>query len=258
MKQITIFLLQALFFYPCLFAQNTGHSELDYINYMTEPNAPKVVGSGKPVTERREIAASFDAVTVGNGMQLFIVPGEAKTIEVVAQAALLPLIRSEVADNKLTVCLTASLETSKGIKLYVPIGSLSKIEVKEGSYLFLPEQIKMDSLKMLLQSGATADCAVFSKTFSCKVMGGSTLKLSGKVPGSATIAVLGGSELKGKNFECSDCAVTVLGASKCRLTAQRTLNARVENESKLHYNGHPKKVQKATKLNGKIRRRVWF
>ena len=253
---MTIFFLQAFFLYPCLYAQSARQSEQDYINYTTDPDAPKVVGSGEPVAERREITVPFNAVTVGNGMQLFIVSGEAKSIEVVAQAEILPLIRSDVADNRLTVGLTASLETSKGIKIYVSVGNLSEIKVKEGGYLFLPEQVEMDSLKMLLQSGASADCAVFSKTFSCTVMGGSTLRLSGKVPDSAIIAVLGGSELKGKNFKCLDCDVTVLGASKCWITAQQTLKARVENESKLLYYGYPKTVQKMTKLNGRISHRV--
>lgn len=236
-------------------AQQSVDNELNYINYMTNPNGDKVIGSGESIEHIRKMDVDFDEIIVGNGMQLFIVPNDGQDLKILAQENILPLIHSEVIDNKLIVRLSASLETTKGIKLYVPIGKLSKINVKEGGYLNFPEQIKVDKLDLLLQSGSISDCHVMAKNFSCIVMGGSELNLAGKVSELADFFVKGGSVLKGKKFESTNCDMTVLGASKCKLKVTDLLNARVENQSTFVYSGKPKIGKKTTKLNGKIKRR---
>ena len=245
---------------PCsnTFAQQPDLDELNHINYITDPSKPKVIGSGDVVEETRKIDMSFGELTVGNGMQLYIIPDSSNNILIAAQAAILSLVSSEVTDSSLTIRLTASLETYKGIKLYVPIGRLSKITIKEGGYLHFPSTISaVDKLNLLLQSGALADCNINSGDFSCTVMGGATLNLDGNAKKTAQIAVKGGSVLNGKKFKCTRCNVTVLGASKCTLSVQEVLNARVENESSLVYFGNPKIESKTTKLNGKIRHKVF-
>ena len=242
-----------------LFSFNlNAQSPHDYINYMTDPTHSKEVGEGEPIKETREIDANFTEVIVGNGIQLFITPNQDENVKIVAQKNLLPLISSETDDDKLTVRLSASLETTKGIKLYVPINNISKINIKEGGYLSYSNDVIVNHLELLIQSGAEADTNINANNFSCMVMGGSVLNLEGKVSEKADIFVKGGSVLQGKKFECAECDMTVLGASKCKLKVTNTLNARVENESRLVYSGKPNTVEKTVKLNGKIRSSFLF
>ena len=140
----------------------------------------------------------------------------------------------------------------------MPIGRLSRITIKEGGYLNFPSIIAaVDKLDLLLQSGAVADCNINSGDFGCTVMGGATLNLDDTANKTAQIAVKGGSVLNGKKFNCTRCNVTVLGASKCTLSVKEVLSARVENESSLFYAGNPKIESKSTKLNGKIRHKIF-
>lgn len=230
----------------------------DYINYMTDPTHYKEVGEGQPVEDIREIAANFTEVVVGNGIQLFITSNEDKNVKIVAQKNLLPLISSEISDNSLTVKLSNSLETSKGIKIYVPMNDISKINIKEGGYMHYSNGEIVNHLELLIQSGAVADANLNVNNFSCTVMGGSVLNLEGKVSENADIFVKGGSVLKGKKFECTACNTTVLGASRCKIKVTDALSARVENQSHFVYSGKPKNVKKTTKLNGKIRNSFLF
>lgn len=236
-------------------AQFSQDRNFDYIKYMIDPAGDSVLGTGDPIAEARTIEFSYDEIIVGNGIQVFVQEGTNTNIKIAAQENILPLVLSENLDNKLVVRLSASLETDKGIKLYLPIGSLHKINVKEGAYLHIPKAVSATNLKLLIQSGSIADCYLNLEQFSCTVMGGSELHIEGKVTGKADIFVKGGSILKGKLFESAYADVIVLGASKCSLKVNDLLDARVENESKLVYHGNPKIGIKSTKLNGKIKRR---
>ena len=164
-----------------LSGQVLKQNELDYINYMTDPTHAKVMGSGEVVDEIRAIETSIEEIIVGNGIQLFLTQGNEPNIKVVAQRNALPLISTEVKDKKLIVGLSASLETSKGIKLYVSLGSIASINIKQGSYLNIPNELNFNKLDLLVQSGALADCHVLADNFFCTVMGGSVLNLTGKV-----------------------------------------------------------------------------
>lgn len=258
MKNVAIVLFLVCLSYSCILAQKIDLEDQNHINYITDPSKPKTIGSGDPAEVLREADMSFEELVVGNGMQLYITSDNTPGILIAAQEALLPLISSEVSDKRLTLRLTASLETFRGIKVYVPIGKLAKITVKEGAYLHFPSIIsKLNNIEILLQSGAFGDCDLNTEQLNCTVMGGATLNLSGSVHKHADITVLGGSVLNGKSFKCSSCNVTVLGASKCKLKVTELLNARVENESSFVYIGNPHVETSTTKLNGKIKHRAF-
>lgn len=208
-------LIAAFLVSASLLAQNK-QDNLDYINYMTDPRDPKVIGQGKVMEEIRPIEMPFVEIVVGNGMKLHIIPGDEKEIKILAQENILHLVSSEVSDGKLVVRLTASLETYAGIRIEVPVGHLRKLHIQEGSYLNLPAESRFDSLDLLVQSGAFAECQVELEHFTCTVMGGSTLVLSGKSTGKARLSVKGGSQLIGKKFSCTEGQITVLGASQMR------------------------------------------
>jgi len=253
MKYLSLFLICTFFFASKnVHAQGLYERDFSYINYMTDPDDAKVIGEGTAIQEKRAINSSFDELIVGNGMQAFITSDDTKEIQVVAQENVLPLISSEVVDNKLIFRLTASMETNEGIKLYIPIGEIAKINIKEGGYLYFNDSVV--DIDLLLQSGSTADCNIVSKNFSCTVMGGSRLNLEGDVSEAADIFVKGGSVLKGKKFECTKGNITALGASKCSLKVTEFLDARVENYSTLKYAGSPEISNKKTHTKGKIRR----
>ncbi|MEO1629090.1 MAG: DUF2807 domain-containing protein, partial [Bacteroidota bacterium] len=156
MKYLSSITICLLFFGSALQAQlNTkNQNELDHINYMTNPDQPKVTGTGEPVEEIRQLNAPYQKLILGNGIQVFVTKEASKELRLVAQKELLPLINTTVKDATLIVRLDGSLETYKGIKLYLPLGELSNINVKQGSYLSLDAQI--DQLDLLIQSGAIA------------------------------------------------------------------------------------------------------
>lgn len=234
------------------FNVNAQNRDANFINYMTSPKDPKVIGKGDAVEELRTFDAVIETVIVGNGIQLAISLGEDEGLKVVAQNNILPLVKSEVKEGVLVIRLTASLETRKGIKVYLSKSQLSTIMIQQGGILSNEETLDFDNLTLLLQSGAFANCKINVDSFNCTVMGGSTLNLKGSSQKFSTLLVQGGSNLNGEYFECSDCKTIVLGASKCKLRVSNSIDARVENESLLTYTGTPTSIKKSTSLNGQI------
>ncbi|MDX2068686.1 MAG: DUF2807 domain-containing protein [Haliscomenobacter sp.] len=234
---------------------NAQDRDANYINYMTSPQAPKVVGKGDAVEELRTFNDSFKTVIVGNGIQLAIFSGEDQNMKVVAQNNILPLVKSEIIQGTLVIRLAESLETHQGIKVYLPKNQLSTISIQQGGSLAIQEPIEFDKLTLLLASGAFADCKINVDSFSCTVMGGSILNMSGKARTLSSLVVQGGSTLNGENFECLDCKTIILGASKCKMKVVKSMDARVENESVFTYIGNPTTIKKSTSLNGQIRQK---
>lgn len=226
--------------------------DANFINYMTSPRDPKVIGKGDVGEELRIFNDSFKTVIVGNGIQLDIFSGEAQNMKVVAQNNILPLVKSEIIQGALIIRLAESLETHKGIKVYLPKNQLSSISIQQGGVLSIQEPIEFENLTLFLASGAFANCKINVDSLSCTVMGGSTLNLDGSSRKFSTLVVQGGSNLDGEYFECSDCKTIVLGASKCKLKVLNAIDARVENESLLIYSGTPASIKKSTSLNGQI------
>lgn len=224
------------------------------INYSLSSQDEIVVGEGEPIIEKRTINYRFNELIVGNGIQAYISSDATNEIQVVAQKDILPLISTEIVANKLVVSISGALQTTKGIKVYVPMGELAEITMKEGSYLYLEDE-KIANLTLNLQSGSIANCDIIAQHFDCTVMGGSSLSIEGQVIGDADILVKGGSILKGSNLVCNTTNVTVLGASKCDLNVEKSLSMQVENYSTFKYKGNPVILKKTTTGKSKIKHR---
>ena len=241
--------------FALLFMLSTNlHAQKIYkgvIDYMTDPRDKKEIGKGDVVTEVRALKGEINEVVVGNGMQLILTNDTGSSFNIVAQENLLPLVTSIISENKLTFKLSASLLTTSGINIYVPLGAINKVLIKEGAYFEADSSLTMSNFNLTLESGSVGYCGLNLGQFTCLVNSGSNLTLEG-IAGNSDIFVKGGSIMDGLNFASQDCKVRVLGASECSLKVENALVASVENESNLYYTGHPKKVRKSTDLNGQI------
>ncbi len=255
MKNTTLGILAIVLLSPYLHGQTPIHNR-NYINYMTDPTHYKEKGKGELTTEVRSLNADINEIVVGNGIQVYIIPGAKPSFTMEAQENLLPLISSEQVGQKLVLRLTASLETTRGIKFYIPIGSINKFRVKEGAALKMDSTLRMPFLDIALDSGAYGDCMIDADKFTCLVAAGSELILDGTA-NNLDLFVKGGSTLYGKLLKAQNCNATVLGASECSIQVEDTLKARVENESNLYYFGKPKRINEITKLNGKIEQKAF-
>lgn len=225
------------------------------IRYMTEPRDPMETGRGAVVQEPRDVPTdSIYEVVVGNGIQLHLVSDSAAGVVLAAQPNILPLVATTLNGHRLTVRLTAGLETPIGIVVNMPLGALNKIHLKEGAHLSADMRLQKAQLELFFESGSEGACALQTNQLRCTVMGGSQVQLSG-MAAAARFAVKGGSILKASKLETISADITVLGASECTAAVEKALKARVENESRLTYFGMPPTLETHTDLNGKIRAR---
>lgn len=225
------------------------------IRYMTDPRDPMETGRGAVVQELRDFPAdSIFEVVVGNGIQLHLVAQPAAGVVVAAQQNILPLVATTLKGHRLTVRLTAGLETAVGIVVNMPLGALNKIHLKEGAHLSADMSLQKEQLELFFESGSEGACALQMNQLRCTVMGGSQVRLSGTAA-EVRLAVKGGSTLLASKLETQRADVVVLGASECTAAVEKALKARVENESRLTYYGMPPTLETHTDFNGKIRAR---
>lgn len=226
----------------------------NHLRYTVDPGLPLEVGKGAVLAEPRPLEGELTEIVVGNGIQLYLTREPASGLIVEAQPNILPLVQTLQSGNQLIVRLSAGLETSEGVKIKIALGHLQKIHLKEGAYFEADSTLVMDELVLFFESGSQGKCDLNVQRFSGTVMGGSFVRLNGAVA-NGTIKVVGGSELAAEKLQLQAVGITVLGASSCVLSVEKSLQARVENESRLSYYGNPEQVATDTKLNGKIVRR---
>ena len=87
---------------------------------------PAPCGSGVAKTETREVA-QFSEIEVGSAIQLDVTVGEPTSLVVTADDNVLPLVRTEVAGDRLKIYLDTSLSTNIGVQVKASTPALKSL-----------------------------------------------------------------------------------------------------------------------------------
>jgi hypothetical protein len=181
-------------------------------------NAPYTAGSGKVVTESRDLA-SFHGVSVSRGLTVHVLRGLAASVRVTADDNLLPQITTSVADGRLTVTVEGAIQTHSQL---------------------LVEATTSEALDMLSAvSGTTVEVAdLDAGSIAVTVSSGSTLKASGKAT-LMSLTVASGSTANLRDVQAVTAHVNLDSGSTAFVTVSSLVDGTCKSGSTLHVLGHP-------------------
>lgn len=179
-----------------------------------------IKGSGNLKTETRNVSG-FKKVEAQNAMNVVIDAGKEFSMQIEADDNLLPLIKSEVSGDKLTISIKESISSSRKPTIKISMPELVALDVS-GASSGEVSNVKTDSLEL-------------------DASGASQIKIVGEANKLKSDAS-GASGIDAERLKVTDADVKASGASNSTVTVANELKADASGASTIYYTGEPKTV----------------
>ncbi len=148
-------------------------------------------GQGDIQTEPRTVAA-FTRVEVGDGIRAIITDGATATVQVKAQANILPLVATQVADGTLRVRATEGYHTDVAVEVDITVPDISYVSLLGGSHAEVTAG-DIQTLQVVLSGGSNVTATGTTEGLSLQASGGSRADLGTLLATNVTLDLSGGS-----------------------------------------------------------------
>ena len=211
-------------------------------------------GNGNVVTEERSVSADFTEVKASAGIDVFLSEGNTNKIVVEADENLLPLIKTEVKDGKLTISTTGNIGFYKSKKVYVTYKELTAITASSGAEIIGNSVIRSERLSLNSSSGAEIKIEVFSKELVAKTSSGADIEIKGKAS-SFNVQASSGSELDAEKLQTINCIAKASSGAKINVNVKENLETTVSSGADINYYGDPISVNSNKSSSGSVRKK---
>jgi hypothetical protein len=207
-----------------------------------------VRGSGKVITQDQNVSG-FNAVTLSGIGTLVISTGDKEALTIEGEDNIVPLIKREVRDNRLTIGLTEgnkSISTTKSLRFDLTVKNLNDVTLA-GSGDVQGAVPHADQLKLVVSgSGSISLETVDTNNLNVTVSGSGDIKAAGKSP-SQSISISGSGNYEAKSLESKQAQVQVGGSGSATVKVSDKLDATVNGSGSVNYIGSPQVNQQ---ING--------
>jgi len=180
-----------------------------------------VPGSGTPKTELR-LASGFTVVAVSGAINVDVGTAREARVEISGDDNLVPLIKTEVKGDRLTIANHTSFKPKVPMVIRVAVPQLTELVVSGASSVVLHD-VHGDNLKLGID-------------------GASRLRADGAVH-QLTIEVDGASQADLDQLTVERTMAEVAGASEAEIAVFKALDAHVSGASTLSYRGDPPELK---------------
>jgi Putative auto-transporter adhesin, head GIN domain len=183
-----------------------------------------IVGSGKPRTERREVAR-FSAITAQGGVAVDVTVGPAPSLTVTGDDNVVPVIRTEVHGDRLVIDQREGYSSKQRPRVTITLPDLTAVSAQGGTTIAI--------------TGAHGDRLALDAS------AGGAIHAAGKVA-TLTATARDGGRLAARDLAATNARVDAAGAGAVELTASSSLTALATGASHVAYWGHPATVERMT------------
>jgi hypothetical protein len=177
---------------------------------------PSLRGSGVAKTETRDVAP-FSEIEVGSAIQLDVAVGEPTTLVVTADDNVLPLVRTEVAGDRLKIYLDSSLSTDLGVQVKVGTPELTTL-VGSGASKAKATGITGEKFQLELHGASNGELTSEANALDITLSGASRAVLSGACH-HLNGKCFGASQLNAADLTAAKVTANVSGASSAQVNA---------------------------------------
>ncbi|MEM9887386.1 MAG: head GIN domain-containing protein [Bacteroidota bacterium] len=199
-------------------------------------------GNGNVKKETRNVA-SFDEISVEDGLNVYIRMGSRQEVIVEADENILDLIETEVSGDRMRAYVSKSVRNAKEMNIYVTVTALEALSSSGGSDVFSKGTIKLDELYIKSSGGSDISLNLDVDYLKCETSGGSDAKLIGAAK-KIELSCSGGSDFEGKELIVQKAKVRTSGGSDSYIHVQDELDIQASGASDVYLFGNPKIVNK--------------
>ncbi|MEO6404469.1 MAG: head GIN domain-containing protein [Ferruginibacter sp.] len=195
-----------------------------------------------PNAKSRTITGSFNAVSVSNGIELFLTQGTEVSLAVSAsEAKYEERIKTVVENNVLKIYfenagITWVNEKKRSLKAYLSFKALEKIIARSGSSVKAAETLHFTNLELTINSGALVRVSLKANEISVKGDSGAEADLTGASE-KVNVNVSSGAFFKGFNFKTAYCTAKASSGGSVKINIENELSASANSGGVIRYTG---------------------
>ena len=193
-----------------------------------------------PNAETRTLNASFNAIKVSGGIDLYLSQYETESIAVSAsEDKYKEHIKTVVENNTLKIYYDGDRLWNSGnkkLKAYVSFKTLERLQATGASDVQVAGTISVPSLALEMSGASDFKGAVKTTELKLELSGASDATVSG-VTNSVSIRSSGASDFKGYDLVADVCNAKASGASDIRITVNKELTADASGASDISFKG---------------------
>lgn len=141
--------------------------------------AQRLIGNGKLIKQNREIP-EFTAITVNDGIDVFIRQGNTVSLQVETDENLQESIITEVNNGVLKMYIKDNIQNARKINVYLTVTNLSSISANEGCDITTETELNVKSLEINCNEGSDLKLDIIAEELSCILKEGSDAKIKGE------------------------------------------------------------------------------
>ena len=193
--------------------------------------------------EKRDLTESFNAITVSDGVDLYLTQGNDESIAVSASDnKFLERFKTEVENGTLKIYFESKgltwLHTEKrNLKAYVSLKTLEKLQASSGTSVLIKGVLKLSKLECFVTSGAHFSGEVNIGEMDVNQNSGSTFDITGKAD-NLKVEVSSGAIFKGYEFAVDFCEAKATSAGSVRIKVNKELAAKANSGGGIRYKGN--------------------
>lgn len=221
------------------------------VNVNLDNNA--LTGSGKRVTETREVSGFDEVVLAGSG-ELYIEQGDEETLTVEADDNIIDYVKSEVNGDTLELGFkdNVSISLSKPVVFRLTVRDITSVTLA-GSGKVESGALETDKLTVNLPgSGEMTFDQVDTTRLHVTIAGSGDVTILDGAADSEEINMLGSGNFEAGAFQVKEASATIAGSGNITVRASDTLTAKILGSGNIRYYGDPAAINMDTAGSGNI------
>jgi len=192
--------------------------------------------------KQRTLNGSFSAISVSDGIELYLTQGEEESIAVsYSDEKYAERFKTVVEDNVLKIFydrkgINYSDNNRKKLKAYVSFKTLVKLSASGGADVKVSSAITVENLNMKFTSGSYFKGNIKAKELVVDQNSGSGMNISGSAE-KISIEVSSGADFKGYDFAVDFCEAKASSGGGVHISVQKELSAKASSGGGIHYKG---------------------
>lgn len=214
-----------------------------------------VVASG-PLTSEKRAVSDFNALAVSGGMKVKLRQGTQESVEVKAEANLLPLLETVVEGKTLHIRWKkgSSIRTKQSPTIEVTAIQLQALSTS-GSGDIAAEGLKSPQLAVAIAgSGDVGLASLEGDELTVKIAGSGDFKAHGGQVGKLRVSVSGSGDVRTMPLKADEVNVSIAGSGDAQVHAGKTLNVSIAGSGDVAYSGDAQ-VKSSVAGSGSVRKR---
>ncbi|ARS37068.1 head GIN domain-containing protein [Pontibacter actiniarum] len=221
-----------------IYTATFGVFALAFLLFSTSAVTAQSLRGNKQMTTQNRKVSGIKGIDVSGGFVVELTQGSNEGVRLEAEENLIDNIKTEVRNGILHIYNDKSISTNKGMKAYVTLKDLERIDISGGVKVTGNSNFKTPSLKMDMSGGSHVKLTVDTEKINADMSGASKVELLGKAD-VMHMEMSGASRVDASELEAREVKVQASGASNVKVFAKEALDINASGASAIYYKGSP-------------------